>query len=261
MTIGDRGNIPAGIRRDYEAEMALEAELDGAGAEDLGPPPQAASVPLRAAPDWSGDAAPDMAETRPGPPGPRGPRLRVPAGLRKPRTPAKGKAKAKPRHPRQSLAPLISDIWQGLAAMARPLPATSRLLRLQSQLAGVVFEEALANTIMDSVLQPFARTGKNAELVWAMVGAPALVTMAQLQPDQLPVILPLLRSALMTMVRVAGPRMETALKEERAFEEQHGDTVDAIIVFLLQGVPVPDGQTEAQAEAEAMTALHEEMAS
>jgi hypothetical protein len=201
----------------------------------------------------------DMAEATPGTPprraagSPRRPRLGLPG-----RKAGKPKGR-KPKRPRVPVDHLISDVWRGLAGFARPLPATSRILTIQAPLAGLMLEEAVKNTVMDSVLQPFARTGKNAELVWAMVGAPAITTMITLNPAQLPFLLPLLRSSLVSMVRIAGPRMAEALADETEFEKIHGSTVDAMIVFLLQGVPVPDGQTEEQAEAETVRILHEEM--
>lgn len=276
MKVGARGVIPGEVREAYDAEMALEAREAGgwAGDEPAGPfPPPGDWAALRAVPagpdggasDGGDDPPPlpdpaDMAEATPGTPprraagSPRRPRLGLPG-----RKAGKPKGRAKPKRPRVPVDHLISDVWRGLAGFAKPLPATSRLLTIQAPLAGLMLEEAVKNTVMDAVLQPFARTGKNAELVWAMVGAPAITTMIQLSPDQLPFLLPLLRSSLVSMVRIAGPRMAEALAEETAFEKEHGQTVDAMIVFLLNGVVVPDDMTQDQAEAETVRLLHEEM--
>lgn len=279
MKVGARGVIPGEVREAYDAEMALSgsgpAGWPGAGdppGGPAGPPPAAGGGDLWLdqlpdVPDLSdaGDDPPplpdpgDMAEAVPGTPprraagSPRRPRLGLPG-----RKAGKPKGR-KPKRPRVPVDHLISDVWRGLAGFARPLPATSRILTIQAPLAGLMLEEAVKNTVMDAVLQPFARTGKNAELAWAMVGAPAITTMITLNPAQLPFLLPLLRSSLVAMIRIAGPRMAEALAEETEFEKVHGQTVDAMIVFLLQGVPVPDGQTEEQAEAETVRVLHEEM--
>lgn len=262
LKVGVRGVIPATVREAYDAEAALDGAPGAwAGAAEsltADPPPMDEPEP----PPLPSDD--DMSETRPVQPGtPRarpGRLLQLPGRKAKAPPPKGARGPRKPRRPRVPVDRLIVDVWHGLAGLARPLPATSRLLQLQAPLAGLVLEEAIKNTVVDSVLQPFARTGKNAEVLWAMLGAPALVTLAQLRPGEITVILPVLRSALMSMVRIAGPRIAEALKEEREFEAEYGETVEAIMVFLLQGVTVHEGQTEAEAEAEAVTVLHGEMA-
>jgi hypothetical protein len=272
MKVGARGVIPAEVRE----ASAAEAALDGGGGGDAWAGDDAGPDGVTGLPDpfaglWPDNqgvaqaAAPppdpaDMAEAVPGAvPARGGSRSGRRLGFPGRKAPAKGKGRARAKKPRVPVDRLIGDVWRGLAGFAKPLPATSRLLTLQAPLAGLMFEEAIKNTVMDSVLQPFARTGKNAELIWAMLGAPALTIAIQLRPGEMAFMLPMLRSALVTMVRVAGPRMTEALQEEAEFEKTYGDTVDAMIVFLLQGVAVPEDQTEEQAEAETIRILHQEM--
>jgi hypothetical protein len=266
LKIGARGVIPAAVREAYNADAALGgADPEWSGAEDPpGPLALEAGSPLYfpEMPDVPADP-PDMEEAAPEATPARGGsragrRLTLPGRRKSGTAAAKGKGR-KPKRPRVPVDHIISDVWRFGAGLARPLPATSRLLSLQAPLAGMVLEEAVKNTVMDSVLQPFARTGKNAEIMWAMLGAPAITVMIQMRPGDLPFLLPVLRSSLMTMVRIMGPRIKEALQEETEFEKTYGETVDAMIVFLLQGVAVPDDKTEEQAEAETIRILHDEM--
>jgi hypothetical protein len=260
MEVGARGVIPAAVREAHAAELALsggQAE-DWAGTDDQ--PPADAPPPLYfpEMPDQP-PGPEDMTEVPPAATPARGGsragrRLGLP-GRKKAGKPARRKT----RRARVPVDHVISDFWRWGAGLARPLPATSRLLSIQAPLAGLMLEEAVRNTVIDSVLQPFARTGKNAELMWALLGAPAITVAIQLRPGDLPFMLPVLRSSLMAMVRVMGPRIKEALQEETEFEKTYGETVDAMIVFLLQGVAVPEDKTEEQAEAETIRILHDEM--
>ena len=76
---------------------------------------------------------------------------------RKAKAKAKPKGKAKPRVP---VDDLIAGLWRGLAGFARPLPATSRLLKIQAPVAGVILEDVVKGTVVDKWMQPLARTTK-----------------------------------------------------------------------------------------------------
>ena len=158
----------------------------------------------------------------------------------------KGKAKAKPKgkaKPRVPVDDLIAGLWRGLAGFARPLPATSRLLKIQAPVAGVILEDTVKGTIVDHWLQPLARTTKGAEAVFALLGPPVLVTAIQLQPDSAPFILPVLRESMLMWCRVAGPKMADAMKREVEFEAEFGQNVDELLAFLFSD-PTEQGEEE-----------------
>jgi len=169
------------------------------------------------------------------------------AGWGRGRAKAAGKtAKGKPRHPRVPVDDLIAGVWRGLAGFARPLPATSRLLKIQAPIAGVLLEDTVKGTVVDRWMQPLARTSKNAEAIAVLVGPPVLVGAIEMQrfralaagedPNQVPamgLLLPPLRELLLRMCKVGGPKMAAAMAREREFETEFGQTVDDMLMFLF----------------------------
>jgi hypothetical protein len=198
---------------------------------------------------------PDFAEAAPPPPDtevrprtiavPKKPRFgfgkQAPAGKKK--TPAKK---------RVPVDDTIATVWRFLGSLAKPLPATSRLMKFQAPAVGKILEPVVRDTVVDRLLQPIARTTEGAEAVAVLFGAPALVTAMQLQPQIIPFALPALRELLVRMVRVAGPAMAESLATERKFEAEYGGTVDDLIAMLFAGL-FEEG-------AEPMTAEDEEAA-
>src|SRR6185437_8470244 len=165
--------------------------------------------------------------------------------------PGAKKPGAKPK-PRVPVDDLIAGVWRGLAGFARPLPATSRLLRLQAPVAGAVLEDTVRNTVVDKWLQPLAHTTASGEAMFALLGPPLMVTALQLQPQSAPFIMPVLRESLLIWCKIAGPKMEAAMRREREFEAEFGADVDDLIAQLFEGVftEAPTGSPEAPVSAE-----------
>lgn len=149
--------------------------------------------------------------------------------------PGGGKAKKK-AYPRVPVDKLISGGWGVLANFARPLPATSRLLRMQAPVAGIILEDTVKGTVVDKFLQPVARAEQKGKATFALIGPPMLVTAMQLQPDAQMILLPILRESLLVWCEIAGPKMEEAMKRESEFESLHGQTVDDMIAMLFAPV-------------------------
>jgi hypothetical protein len=61
--------------------------------------------------------------------------------------------------------------------------------------------------------------------------------MIGLQPTALPVLLPMLRHALLIWCEVAGPKMSLAVAREADFEDTYGSTVDDMIELILATAP------------------------
>jgi hypothetical protein len=156
-----------------------------------------------------------------------------------------------PGKKRVALDSTIASVWGFLGGLAKPLPATSRLLKFQAPAAGKILEPIVKDTMVDRILQPLARTTEGAEAVAVLIGTPALVTMMQLQPQIIPFGMPLLRDLMLRMVKIAGPSMAEAMKAEHEFEAEYGGTVDDLIGMLFAGV---------FEESEPMTAEDEEAA-
>lgn len=164
---------------------------------------------------------------------------------------AQGKKKGKPK-PRVPVDDLIAAVWRGLAGVARPLPATSRLLKIQAPVAGVILEDTVKGTVVDHWLQPLARTSKNAEAVFALAGPPILVAACEMNPQAAPLILPVLRESLLSWCKIAGPKMADALKRETEFEEEFGQDVDQMMAFLFADVAGADEDAAVRAQQQGM---------
>ena len=161
----------------------------------------------------------------------------------------KPKGKAKPRVP---VDDLVAAVWRGLAGVARPLPAASRLLKIQAPVAGVILEDTVKGTVVDKWLQPLARTSKGAEAMFALAGPPVLVAAIEMNPASAPIVLPILRESLLTWCKIAGPKMADALKRETEFETEFGQDVDQMMAFLFQDVAAADEDEAVRAHQAAM---------
>jgi hypothetical protein len=171
-------------------------------------------------------------------------------------------AKAKPKHARVPVDEVISGGWRLLARLARPVPPLERTLKVQSPVAGLLLEDTVKGTIVDTVLQPIARLQTQGKAVAALAGPPLLVTAGTLhlqraaaageQPNAMvmSVIHEALRESLMLWMEVAGPKFEQALARERDFEERHGQSVDEMIAWIFSPPPDPrDGEAVAAEDA------------
>jgi hypothetical protein len=231
-----RGTISAGARAEYEAaslDTMYDTEPGDADFADLGDIAEPDGPPA------------DVAEKRPRSIAtPRAASSRSRWG--RART-AKGKAKAK--HARAPLDGLIETVWRGLAGMVSPLPATSRLLKIQAPVAGAVLEPVVKGTIVDTWLQPLARTTEGAEALIVLAGPPILVAAMELDPSKVPFLLPVARELMLRWCRIGGPKMAEALKRDSEFEAQFVATVDSIL-SVLQAELAPEDEDAAVREAQ-----------
>lgn len=172
-----------------------------------------------------------------------------------------GKAKKKPR---VSTEDLLGSVWRGMAKLATPLPPLQRTLRVQAPVAGLLLEDAVKDTAIDVILQPFARLAHQGKTVSALLGPPVLVTamtvhvQQRMQQDQAPnplfmsVASEALRSALMTWMDVAGPKFEIAMQREQEFEEKYGKSVDEFMNWLFSAPVNTMDEAAVQAEEDAI---------
>jgi hypothetical protein len=223
--------------------------IDGADMEDLFP--ELADEP-------GGGAG--MAESRPRPL-PRGKGAgglrRLLGGGQRGAKPKGGKAGKKP--PRVSTESMLGAVWRGAAKLATPLPPLQRTLRVQAPVAGLLLEDAVRGTVVDTVLQPFAKMTESGKALSALLGPPAFVTAISVhlmrtaaagqQPNPLfmAVAQEGLRSSLMTWMEIAGPKFEQAVAREREFEGKYGADVDNYIAWLFSAPPATQEETEAEA--------------
>jgi hypothetical protein len=247
-----------------------------AGRLDQPPPPRGPLPPLiedlydaahpsaNGAADDDGFGDPEGVSTAETPPV-KPPRAKKAAGWRAPwAKPKTGRGRPKVKRARVPVDELISGGWRLMARVARPLPPLERVLKIQSPVAGLLLEESVAGTVVDTALQPIARLMGTGKTVAALVGPPLLVTAGTLHmqraamegkqpnPAVMGVIHEGLRESLMVWMDVAGPKFEQALARERDFEAKYGADVDQFIAFLFSPPAAPGDEAAAQAEADAV---------
>jgi Lsr2 protein len=157
----------------------------------------------------------------------------------------KGKGGKKDKRPRVSVEDLLSAAWRGLAGAAKPIPPVYRVLRVQAPVAGMLLEDAVKDSAVDALLQPFARLAQTGTAIQALVGPPlftaaismhtAQCTAAGATPNPLfmHVATDCLRSSLMAWLDVAGPKFEQAMRREKEFEEHYGQSVDDMMAWMF----------------------------
>lgn len=150
------------------------------------------------------------------------------------RTTSKAKGSKTPRGPRQSVERLIGAVWGMGARMMLPVSwPVANVLKAQAPVAGMVLEDVVKNTVVDTVLQPLARIGKGGEIALALIGPPILVGLISSKPEIAPVMLPLLKESLRAWLDVAGPKLLEHAEKERKFQEEYGSSIDELISMFF----------------------------
>jgi hypothetical protein len=231
-----------------ESDDDFMARVDAVA--EAGPPPGAAPPPPRPRaerkPRDVPGSRPPRAGWRPGFLG--GPRA-APGGKRKRRE--KPPRVTTANRPRVSLDELISAGWRGAAGVVAPmLPATARMMKLQSPVVGVVLDPVVKGTLVDTFLQPLARTSETAEAMAVILLPPVLVGLMESDPRRATVMMPMLRFCMLRWHKVAGPAMADALRRETDFEADWGQTVDEMIGLLGMTFDTPEDEEAAVFDAQ-----------
>lgn len=154
------------------------------------------------------------------------------------------KNKGGPKKPRVSVEKLIGTAWSIAARMVQPVSwPVANVLHVQAPVAGMVLEDVVRNTVVDTVLQPIARVGKGGEVALALLGPPVLVGLLHSKPEAAPVAVPLLKESLRAWLDIAGPKMTEYAEREKKFQEEYGNTIDQMIEMFFtppEGMVTPD---------------------
>jgi hypothetical protein len=244
--IPERGRLRAELRaraQHYADQDAAEAEPgDVTTAADLDGEPQAVAAERR--PRRVRTPSPGLRERLSG---------RQRGGQGKP------KRKAKPRRPRVPVDRITGMVWEALGRMATPIsPPVGRCMQLQAPVTGLVLEDVVRGTFIDTALQPLARAEEKGKKVFAVAAPPVLVfalEQAQHLPDaqRLPreaFLVPALREALALWDEVAAGKMEEqmARAEKLGPRYEQADRLLAMIFAPPAGGPAtsppPPGAAE-----------------
>ena len=230
IVVSERGRISADVIAEYEAAHPVTGD-DGETALVI-------ELPSEMPPAGGGDESPAAAS----PQVPRRPEIPPQGKKRTWRDKRKaadegGKSPAGKRKPRASLETLASWAWSlgGMAATQFPQATpVGRMLMMQSPVAGVIVDDLARGTVVDRILQPFARSGEKAEKAFALMGPPVLVGIISANPELGQALIPALKVALLSWAEIAGPAFEKAQKKaEQLAERTGGVDVDAMIEALF----------------------------
>jgi hypothetical protein len=229
--VGDKGRIAQEVHDDYELFLASQ---NGGAADEAPFVAVPSEVPPSAAPQ---DEERPPAASQPTPAGGLlGRRTRAP---RKPAKPYDVKA-------RVPAAGIFSFAWGGLSyALSRNpmLIPTARAVDMQAPYAGEVLDDLVKGTVIDRLVQPLARGGDKAEVLFGLAGFPACVAMVSYHPEWMPTLRPVMKMALMASMEAGEPAMKRMQKRMERFEEKLGGAdldgmIDAIFADInVGGVP------------------------
>lgn len=232
--ISDSGPLPPGARRAYDASKTVEAEADYS-TQDSQPGAQTTvdsdtEKPREEKPPQMADVTPigkaksflDRARER----------ASVDKGI--------AARRSKDRKPRTSVERLIGRGWEMLSRLANPVnPPVARVLAFQAPVAGMLLDEIVKDTVVDTVLQPIVRAEEKMELAFALIGPPLIVGALTVRPEAQPVLIPLLKESLVTWLEVAGDKIEAAKKKDEEFKAKYGDSIDEMINAIFAAPPEP----------------------
>ena len=186
--VKERGAIPGDLRELYEeahggpvvagqvVESQLEFDTGGVTEADFPPADDGPGLPqTREKNEKTRERKPRAVRAQ----APKGIRERVFGG----RSPAPKHAKG----PRVSLSEWAEETWSDLAWLAQPIPPLAKILTIQAPYAGVVFDEQVQGTFVDSALQPVAKYSGVWRALNGLAGPPAYVALicatgARVQP-------------------------------------------------------------------------------
>ena len=164
---------------------------------------------------------------------------------------------------RVSAADTLGDVWSGVGALAirtghAPL---GRCLQFQSQVSGEILDDALKGTVIDKVaLQPIAKGRGRFDALGAVLGPPMIVFAIERNPQQIDVLMPMLKSSIRSSLPLMVPAIKRVQeKEARAAEAAAelfpdlppgADPVDAIIEMMFSDWVPPAPAAEPEPEPE-----------
>jgi len=161
------------------------------------------------------------------------------------------KAPTKKAGPRTSASSLITLVWGGMGTMlirSETDVAVGRVLQFQAPLAGNKIDELIANTWVDTVLQPFVKQAEKVEGLGAIVLFPLLVGAYERNPA----IGPMIESILSEVVSETLTAMAPVIKKKQAKEKaaakslqglnealnipKDANPIDAVLASIFEGV-------------------------
>ena len=161
----------------------------------------------------------------------------------------------RPRRDRMPVDKLCASFWRGAgkaaAYISMPL---SRTIDLQAPFAGVVLEDTVRGTFVDTLLQPVARSADRGRNVVGLFGPPMIVMALEaakgLPEDQRQMraafLLPMLEESLIVCHKIAGERAaEVAERAEEDAPLRQAVRMEIAMIFAGPPSATPEGADQA----------------
>ena len=113
--------------------------------------------------------------------------------------------------------------------------ALSRILAMQSPVAGIIMEENIKHGgLLDKVIQPIARSEEKLSATYAMLGPMLMVVAIEKNPSLFPTLEGPLKLALLEWASIAEPAMKRVVEREQRLAEQFAEhDIDAMIKMIF----------------------------
>ena len=152
---------------------------------------------------------------------------------------------------RNSVAHILGFVYSGMAApVSKVSPPVAYMMTVQSEVAGAVLDPVVAGTVVDKILQPFARVSEKMEPINALLTPLVCVALMERFPEQIPRIEPQLRKALGSWAKISKPHYDAIKAEEEKFTEEYGKDIDEVIEALKNVITLTAMQKEQATAAE-----------
>lgn len=125
---------------------------------------------------------------------------------------------------REPLTDLVTFVWGGIGmalVQSHADPPVGRVMQFQAPLAGRKFDQLIAGTWLDALLQPLAKQADKIEGLGALVMFPLLVGAYERNPALEPIVAPILRQ----VVRSTLVDMAPVLRKQSAEAKKAAETV------------------------------------
>lgn len=250
MEVSDRGRIPGAIVEEYEA-----AHPNGARAPEFEDDDEPVLITSQAVPGYTDEPEPEPAEE----PAPVVGRIEE----RKPQRPRRerlNRLRAKPKapdgkkaFPRTSTADLLGMAYSGLGyvfSRSPDLVPVARSMDLIAPAAGEILDDAVKGTIIDTFLQPLARSGDRGRKVGAVTLLPLTTAIVAKRPELYPGLKPVMQMALILSLEVSETPMKRIQKRAEAFQEKFGGIdLGAMLDGLFADMDIPAQHSPEEDEA------------
>jgi hypothetical protein len=118
---------------------------------------------------------------------------------------------------RVPISGIFTFAWGSAGALAERTEVdipVGRIMQFQAPVAGEKFDELIAGTWLDKIIQPFLGKGENGKEIAAILAFPLVVGLVERQPDN-PILAGIGMQMLKTNIRAAAPYFKEQAKEAK----------------------------------------------